>query len=157
MESLLTPPPNGDDWTVPDHEPTRAPSDEPAADEPDDELPPQNSALADEGDDEDTDDSDTEPLDPADDPDHESAPPPETDPAMTFADLKLIRPLMDAIDHAGYTHPTPIQEAVIPPALPRPGRDRPGPDRHRQDRRVPDPVPQPLAAAHAQRPDRRSS
>lgn len=49
--------------------------------------------------------------------DYETPPPPETDPAVTFADLKLIRPVLDALDHAGYTHPTPIQEAVIPPAL----------------------------------------
>jgi ATP-dependent RNA helicase DeaD len=55
--------------------------------------------------------------DPADDPDHEDAPPPETDLAMTFADLNLNRAVLDALDHAGYTHPTPIQEAVIPPAL----------------------------------------
>src|SRR5215212_8129238 len=51
------------------------------------------------------------------DPDHESAPPPETDPAMVFTDLKLIRPLQDAIDKAGYVHPTPVQEAVIPIAM----------------------------------------
>ena len=44
-------------------------------------------------------------------------PPPETDPAMTFADLKLNRAVLDALTHANYTHPTPIQEAVIPPAL----------------------------------------
>ena len=43
--------------------------------------------------------------------------PPETDPAMTFADMKLIRPLFDAVTHAGYVHPTPVQEAVIPAAL----------------------------------------
>ena len=43
--------------------------------------------------------------------------PPETDPAMTFADMKLIRPLFDAITQAGYVHPTPVQEAVIPVAL----------------------------------------
>jgi ATP-dependent RNA helicase DeaD len=58
-----------------------------------------------------------EPADEAADPDHESAPPPETDPAMTFADLKLNRAVLDALAHAGYTHPTPIQEAVVPPAL----------------------------------------
>lgn len=62
--------------------------------------------------------SDTSENDPAAlDPDHESAPPPDTDPAMTFADLKLNRALLDALAHCGYTHPTPIQEAVIPPAL----------------------------------------
>jgi ATP-dependent RNA helicase DeaD len=54
---------------------------------------------------------------PADDEEHESAPPPETDPAMTFADLKLNRAVLDALEHSGYKHPTPIQEAVIPPAL----------------------------------------
>ncbi len=43
--------------------------------------------------------------------------PPETDPAMTFVDMKLIRPLFDAITHAGYVHPTPVQEAVIPAAM----------------------------------------
>ena len=50
-------------------------------------------------------------------PDHEALPPPETDPAMTFADLKLIRPLFEAVSHAGYEHPTPVQEAVIPVAM----------------------------------------
>src|SRR4051812_30067638 len=50
------------------------------------------------------------------DPDHESLPPPETDPAMVFTDLKLIRPLQEAIDRSGYVHPTPVQEAVIPVA-----------------------------------------
>ncbi len=48
-------------------------------------------------------------------PEHEL--PPETDPAMTFADLKLIRPLFEAVTYAGYVHPTPVQEAVIPVAL----------------------------------------
>ncbi len=48
-------------------------------------------------------------------PEHEL--PPETDPAMTFADLKLIRPLFEAVTHAGYVHPTPVQEAVIPVAM----------------------------------------
>ncbi|QJW93327.1 DEAD-box ATP-dependent RNA helicase CshA [Frigoriglobus tundricola] len=109
MEPVLTPPTNGDDWTVPETGSKHVPSDEPV-----DELPPDSEAAADG---EETDDPESEPGDPADDPDHESAPPPEVDPAMTFADLKLIRPLMDAITHAGYTHPTPIQEAVIPPAL----------------------------------------
>src|SRR4029078_4854438 len=40
-----------------------------------------------------------------------------TDPAMTFADLKLNRAVLDALGHANYTHPTPNQEAAIPPAL----------------------------------------
>ncbi|HJZ55173.1 MAG TPA: DEAD/DEAH box helicase, partial [Gemmataceae bacterium] len=43
--------------------------------------------------------------------------PPETDPAMTFRDLKLMRPLQDALDQANYIHPTPVQEEVIPVAL----------------------------------------
>jgi ATP-dependent RNA helicase DeaD len=92
MEPELTPPPKGDDWNVPDTDPGQ-----PA------ELPPDASTdeLVNEFD--------------ADDPDHESAP--EVDLAMSFADLKLIRPLMDALLHVGYTHPTPIQEAVVPPAL----------------------------------------
>jgi ATP-dependent RNA helicase DeaD len=51
------------------------------------------------------------------DSDRESALPPEVDAAMSFADLKLNRPVLDALAHAGYCHPTPIQEAVIPPAL----------------------------------------
>ncbi len=48
-------------------------------------------------------------------PEHEL--PPETDPAVTFADMKLMRPLFEAVSHAGYIHPTPVQEAVIPVAL----------------------------------------
>ena len=117
MESVLTPPPNGDDQTVPETETTHVPSDDPTSDDPSDDLPPDARAVTDEGDDDADDSDDGTESDPADDPDHESAPPPEVDPAMTFADLKLNRPLMDAITHAGYTHPTPIQEAVIPPAL----------------------------------------
>lgn len=111
MEIVLLPPMNRDDSPVPENEPNHVPAD--------DELPPDTDPVMAEGtdEDEDADDSDMERSDPSDDPDHESAPPPETDPAMTFADLKLIRPLMDAITVAGYTHPTPIQEAVIPPAL----------------------------------------
>lgn len=103
MESVLTPQPNGDDWNVPETDPLPASTDEPISDEAVEALPPE-------------DESDEEPVDPA-DPDHESAPPPEVDPAMTFADLGLMRPLMDAVNAAGYQHPTPIQEAVIPPAL----------------------------------------
>ncbi|HEX4613731.1 MAG TPA: DEAD/DEAH box helicase [Urbifossiella sp.] len=43
--------------------------------------------------------------------------PPETDPAVTFADMQLMRPLLDAVTAAGYVHPTPVQEAVIPVAM----------------------------------------
>jgi len=39
----------------------------------------------------------------------------------TFADLKLAKPLLKAVDDAGYDAPTPIQAAAIPPALE--GRD----------------------------------
>jgi ATP-dependent RNA helicase DeaD len=107
MEPVLTSPTNGDDWTVPESD---APAGRPvheSADRPTDDFAPDA--------DPETDDADE--AEPADDPDHETPPPPEIDPALTFADLKLIRPLMDAIALAGYVHPTPIQEAVIPPAL----------------------------------------
>ncbi len=40
---------------------------------------------------------------------------------LTFADLGLAQPLLDAIRDAGYTHPTPIQRDAIPVALK--GRD----------------------------------
>ena len=115
METVLTPPTNGDDWTVPDNEPNHVPAHASLRDAPADELPPESDARADERNEDD--DEDIPEIDPADDPDHESLPPPEVDPAMTFAELKLIRPLMDAVTQAGYSHPTPIQEAVIPPAL----------------------------------------
>jgi ATP-dependent RNA helicase DeaD len=36
---------------------------------------------------------------------------------VAYADLKLIRPLSDAIEHAGYKFCTPVQSAVIPQAL----------------------------------------
>ncbi|MGZ3866067.1 MAG: DEAD/DEAH box helicase [Bacteroidia bacterium] len=36
---------------------------------------------------------------------------------MTFTDLKLIKPLMTAIDNMGYTQPTPIQQQSITPIL----------------------------------------
>ncbi|MEZ5891814.1 MAG: DEAD/DEAH box helicase [Parvularculaceae bacterium] len=40
---------------------------------------------------------------------------------MSFADLGLSPKLLEAITAAGYTNPTPIQTAAIPPALE--GRD----------------------------------
>ncbi|MBN2233297.1 MAG: DEAD/DEAH box helicase [Deltaproteobacteria bacterium] len=40
---------------------------------------------------------------------------------MTFAELNLSAPLMKAIDHCGFSAPTPIQAEAIPPALA--GRD----------------------------------
>ncbi|MCH2111199.1 MAG: DEAD/DEAH box helicase, partial [Polyangiaceae bacterium] len=36
---------------------------------------------------------------------------------MLFSELKLISPLQKSVKQAGYTQPTPIQEAAIPPAL----------------------------------------
>ena len=43
------------------------------------------------------------------------SPPPVT--SRTFADLRISRAVLDALDHAGYHHPTPIQEAIVPLAL----------------------------------------
>src|SRR5687768_6158639 len=40
---------------------------------------------------------------------------------MTFSDLKLIKPLVLALDKKGYTDPTPIQQQAIPHVLA--GRD----------------------------------
>ena len=40
---------------------------------------------------------------------------------MTFTELKLIKPLLDALDKKGYKTPSPIQEKAIPPILE--GRD----------------------------------
>lgn len=40
---------------------------------------------------------------------------------MTFNELKLIKPLLDALDKKGYKSPSPIQEKAIPPILD--GRD----------------------------------
>ncbi len=36
---------------------------------------------------------------------------------IAYTELKLIQPLMDALNHARYTHCTPVQAAVIPPAM----------------------------------------
>jgi len=127
MEHLLIPPTNGDDRNAPDLEPDNVPSDELIDDTPSamgDDLPPTEPEEDDETDTDLDEELDAEAAADAEscveavtDPDHESAPPPETDPAMTFADLKLNRAVLDALSQAGYTHPTPIQEAVIPPAL----------------------------------------
>ena len=106
MESMLNPPTEGDVRSVPTFE-----SDLDPIGQADDAI--DATELTPDGDLGENADS----SDPVDDPDHENAPPPETDPAMTFADLKLTRAVLDALAHAGYTHPTPIQEAVIPPAL----------------------------------------
>jgi ATP-dependent RNA helicase DeaD len=128
MEPLLIPPSEGDDRKTPDLEPDNVPSDKltdatPA--ETGDEFPPSEPEdILDEEDNADTEVDDELNDEVAEngaeetaDPDHESAPPPETDPAMTFADLKLNRAVLDALAQSNYTHPTPIQEAVIPPAL----------------------------------------
>lgn len=40
---------------------------------------------------------------------------------MLFTDLKLIKPILDALQHEGYTNPTPIQQKAIPSILE--GRD----------------------------------
>ncbi len=40
---------------------------------------------------------------------------------MTFTDLALTPPLLQAIQEVGYTQPSPIQEQAIPPVLE--GRD----------------------------------
>src|ERR1700733_15045042 len=39
--------------------------------------------------------------------------------ALLFQDLKLIEPLLKALDNEGYTTPTPIQEQAIPIILDR--------------------------------------
>jgi ATP-dependent RNA helicase DeaD len=127
MEHLLIPPTNGDDRNAPDLEPDNVPSDELIDDTPSamgDDLLPTEPEDDDESDTDLDEELDAEAAPDAEscaeavaDPDHENAPPPETDPAMTFADLKLNRAVLDALSQAGYTHPTPIQEAVIPPAL----------------------------------------
>jgi ATP-dependent RNA helicase DeaD len=41
----------------------------------------------------------------------------EDAPTVAFADFKLIRPLFDAVEKAGYKFATPVQGAVIPPAM----------------------------------------
>ena len=40
---------------------------------------------------------------------------------MTFEELRIIPPILKALEAAGYEAPTPIQEAAIPPVLQ--GRD----------------------------------
>jgi ATP-dependent RNA helicase DeaD len=130
MEYLLIPPTNGDDRNAPDLEPDRIPADEitdkfpsemgddfsptEPEDVPDDEY--ESDTEVDDSLNDDVSETNTEETDEL-DPDHENAPPPEIDPAMTFADLKLNRAVLDALAQSNYTHPTPIQEAVIPPAL----------------------------------------
>jgi ATP-dependent RNA helicase DeaD len=57
--------------------------------------------------------------------DEEPAPPPppeivtpaENAPTVAYSDLKLIRPLFDAVEAAGYKFATPVQSAVIPHAM----------------------------------------
>ncbi|MBL8865778.1 MAG: DEAD/DEAH box helicase [Planctomycetia bacterium] len=41
----------------------------------------------------------------------------EDAPKIAYADFKLIRPLFDAVEKAGYKFATPVQGAVIPPAM----------------------------------------
>jgi ATP-dependent RNA helicase DeaD len=69
-------------------------------------------------DDDETDD--TSPVDDAaDEPEHAIEEPPQDadEPKTAYADMKLIRPLMDAINAAGYKYATPVQAAVIPRAM----------------------------------------
>lgn len=40
---------------------------------------------------------------------------------MTFKSLDIVEPILSALEHEGYTHPTPIQSQAIPPILK--GRD----------------------------------
>lgn len=103
MEPLLSPANVADDRTNPATEPEAALPAEPNP------VPASESVTA-----FDADDSPPADVD-LDAPEHEL--PPETDLAVTFADLKLVRAVQDALDQAGYVHPTPVQEAVIPPAL----------------------------------------
>ncbi|MFT9424411.1 MAG: DEAD/DEAH box helicase [Acetobacter syzygii] len=41
----------------------------------------------------------------------------EEEPTITFADLELSKPILQAIDEMGYKHPTPIQAQAIPAVL----------------------------------------
>ena len=132
MEPLLNPPSDGDDRNAPDLEPDNVPPNElidRSTSSPGDDFPPTDAIdVPDDENESDTDldygltdeiaeDDAEDDAEEIADPDHESAPPPEIDPAMTFADLKLNRAVIDALTQSKYTHPTPIQEAVIPPAL----------------------------------------
>jgi ATP-dependent RNA helicase DeaD len=93
----LTPPHDGDVNNAPDLDPgTNALDEQYDRDEPEEPTdidPPDGPVGA-------SADAEADDTDPADDPDHESAPPPETDPAVTFADLKLNRAVLDALAHA---------------------------------------------------------
>ena len=134
MEPLLPSEPVADDHTPPATDPAAPSPDaaQPPASDPIathhhavphmETVPPEATEIADE----DEEDEVPEELPPHEDPDadldldaeppeHEL--PPQTDPAVTFADLKLMRPLYEAVTHAGYIHPTPVQEAVIPIAM----------------------------------------
>ncbi|CEF56567.1 DEAD/DEAH box helicase [Acetobacter ghanensis] len=46
-----------------------------------------------------------------------ATPPVEEEPTITFADLELSKPILQAIDEMGYKHPTPIQAQAIPAVL----------------------------------------
>ena len=60
----------------------------------------------------------------------------ETPHTMTFDELRLSQPIVDAVATEGYTSPTPIQRKAIPSILE--GNDvlSCAPDRHGKDRRV---------------------
>lgn len=42
---------------------------------------------------------------------------PDPSPTVRYSEMRLIKPLMDAVNHAGYEFATPVQAAVIPLAL----------------------------------------
>ena len=54
-------------------------------------------------------------------PAHDPGPPaeqfPDPAPTLRYGDMRLIKPLMDAVTHAGYEFATPVQAAVIPKAM----------------------------------------
>src|SRR6476660_1447892 len=91
MEPLTPTEPDLDDQTLPDWPDSASPELEPDADE-----SPSESKLP-------------ETIDiPSDHPTHSG---------VTFEEMKLIRPLMDAIHQANYKYATPVQAAVIPEAM----------------------------------------
>src|SRR5262245_5832786 len=107
MEPVLTPPTDGDFPNAPE---TVPPATETLnTQEPDE---PDDPTDLDDLDEDDSPDSVTEATEPEEsvaeadsqiEAELEAAPPPETDPAMTFADLKLNRAVLDALNQAKYT------------------------------------------------------
>ncbi len=64
---------------------------------------------------------------------------------MSFRELGLAEPLLRAVDAEGYTTPTPIQSAAIPPSSRRPRPAGHRPNRDRQNRRLRSAHPAPVA------------